>query len=60
VLQDALVGIMEQGQLLGASCISLALSAPVMQHVYENMGYFALRIVLRPSDVSGLFAQIPG
>jgi len=52
VFQDALVDLMEQGRLLGASCTSLTLSDPFMQRVYDNMDFFSSRIVLRPQEIS--------
>ncbi len=52
VFQDALVDLMEHGRLLGASATSLTLSEPQMKRVYENMDFFAPRIVLRPQELS--------
>lgn len=52
VFQDALVDLMVNGRLLGASATSLTLSDPQMQRVYENMDFFAPRIVLRPQELS--------
>ena len=52
VLQDALVDLMERGQLLGASCTSLTLSEGVLQRVYDNMDFFTPRLVLRPQEIS--------
>jgi len=52
VFQDALVGLMEQNKLLGASTTSLTLSPKVMQHVYDNMDFFCDKIVLRPQELS--------
>ena len=52
VFQDALVTLMEEGRLLGASATSLTLTDPALQRVYENMDYFIQRIVLRPQELS--------
>ncbi len=52
VFQDALVDLMEQGRLLGASATSLTLSEPQLKRVYDNMRFFAPRIVLRPQELS--------
>ena len=52
VFQDALVDLMEQKRLLGASTTALTLSEDKIQRVYDNMDYFAPRIVLRPQELS--------
>lgn len=52
VFQDSLVELMEEGKLTGASTTSLTLSPAKLQHVYENMDFFAPRIVLRPQELS--------
>ncbi|MBK8480903.1 MAG: succinate CoA transferase [Proteobacteria bacterium] len=52
VFQDALVGLMRQGKLLGASSTSLTLSEPRLQEVYGDMGFFGPRVVLRPQELS--------
>ena len=52
VFQDALVDLMESGKLLGASTTSLTLSEEQMSRVYDNMDYYASRIVLRPQELS--------
>ncbi|HYO24525.1 MAG TPA: succinate CoA transferase [Lacipirellulaceae bacterium] len=52
VFQDALVDLMETGRLRGASATSLTLSAPQLARVYDNMEFFASRIVLRPQELS--------
>ncbi|MCG8341818.1 MAG: hypothetical protein MI684_03170, partial [Chlorobiales bacterium] len=52
VFQDALVDLMESGKLLGASTTSLTLSEPQIKRVYDNMDYYASRIVLRPQELS--------
>jgi propionyl-CoA:succinyl-CoA transferase len=52
VFQDALVALMEEGKLLGASCTSLVLSPERVTHLNERMGFFAPRIVLRSQEIS--------
>jgi len=52
VFQDALVDLMVNRRLVGASATSLTLSEPQMKRVYENMDFFAPRIVLRPQELS--------
>ncbi len=43
---------MEAGRLRGASATSLTLSEPQLERVYDNMDFFAPRIVLRPQELS--------
>jgi propionyl-CoA:succinyl-CoA transferase len=52
VLQDAMIDLMVQGRLLGASTCSLTLSDAQMQRVYGEMSFFAPKIVLRPQELS--------
>jgi acetyl-CoA hydrolase len=52
VFQDALVDLMEAGRLRGASTTALTLSEPLIDRVYDNMDFFAPRIVLRPQELS--------
>lgn len=52
VFQDALVALMQQGKLLGASSTSLTLSEPRLQQVYADMNFFGPRVVLRPQELS--------
>jgi acyl-CoA hydrolase len=52
VFQDALVDLMAAGRLRGASTTSLTLSEPKLALVYDNMDFFAPKIVLRPQELS--------
>ncbi|MEW5784640.1 MAG: succinate CoA transferase [Bacillota bacterium] len=52
VFQDSLVNLMEHGKLMGASACSLSISDDNLQHIYDNMDFFAPRIVLRPQELS--------
>ena len=52
VFQDACVGLMESGRMKGASSTALTLTAPQLERIYDNMDFFAPRIVLRPMELS--------
>lgn len=50
VFQDALVDLMLNDRLLGASTTSLTLSEPKAQQVFDAMDFFSRRIVLRSQE----------
>ncbi len=52
VLQDSQIELMRAGKLRGASTSALALSDACMRRVYEDMDFFAPRIVLRPQELA--------
>jgi propionyl-CoA:succinyl-CoA transferase len=52
VFQDTLIDLMEQGKLVAASATSLTVSPERLSHIYDNMGFFAPRIVLRPQELA--------
>jgi propionyl-CoA:succinyl-CoA transferase len=52
VFQDALVDLMYDQRLLGASTTSLTLSDLQMQRVFDDMNFFGKRVVLRPQELS--------
>lgn len=52
VFQDALVDLMYQGRLLGASTAALTLSEPQMQRVFADMDFFGSRVVMRSQELS--------
>ena len=52
VVQDALIDLMESGKILGASTCSLTVTEKTLQRIYQNMDFFARRIVLRPQELS--------
>ncbi len=52
VFQDSLVDLMEAGKLTGASTTSLTLTPESLQRIYDNMDFYAPRIVLRPQEIS--------
>ncbi|MEM9789318.1 MAG: succinate CoA transferase [Planctomycetota bacterium] len=52
VFQDALVDLMLNGTLTGASTTALTLSDEQIARVYDDMDFFAPKIVLRPQELS--------
>lgn len=52
VFQDSLVDLMEKGKLEGASATSLTVTTQSLRRIYDNMDFFAPRIVLRPQELS--------
>lgn len=52
VFQDSLVDLMLSGRLTGASTTSLTLTKEFLARIYDNMDFFAPRIVLRPQELS--------
>lgn len=52
VYQDALVDLMEKGRLTAASATALTVTTEVLRRMYDNMDFFAPRIVLRPQEIS--------
>jgi acetyl-CoA hydrolase len=61
VFQDACVDLMESGRLVGASSTALTVTPPQLRRIYDNMDFYAPRIVLRPMEISnnpGLARQL--
>ena len=52
VIQDAVVGLMENGRCKFASGCSLTLSEKAMQEVYAHLDFFRDKVVLRPQELS--------
>lgn len=52
VFQESLVDLLEQGHLLGVSATCLTVTTEVLKRIYDNMDFFAPRIVLRPQELS--------
>ncbi len=52
VLQDAQIDVMRSGKLTGASTSAITLSDPVMKSMFEDMDFFAPRVVIRPQEIS--------
>jgi acyl-CoA hydrolase len=52
VFQDAMVDLMFEQKLLGASATSLTITSAKLQQLIDNIDFFATRIVLRPQEIS--------
>jgi succinate CoA transferase len=52
VFQDAMVDLMLDEELIGASATSLTISSHKLKQIIDNMDFFAPRIVLRPQEIS--------
>lgn len=52
VFQDALVDLIAQGKLKGASATSLTLTDPQLGRLREDLDFFGPRVVLRPQELS--------
>lgn len=52
VLQDAIVPLLEEEKILGVSASGLTVSPVSLKRIYDNMDFFANRIVLRPQEIS--------
>lgn len=52
VLQESVVHLLETGKISGASASSLTVSNSSLQKIFDNMDFFASRIVLRPQEIS--------
>lgn len=52
VIQDAVIGLMKEGQCKFASGCSLTLSKEVLNDVYSNLDFFKDKVVLRPQEIS--------
>ncbi len=52
VMQDAMVDLMLQKKLLGASSCALTISSKKLRQITENMDFFGSHIVLRPQEYS--------
>ncbi len=52
VFQDAMVDLMAQEKLLGASAASLTITREKLQTITDDMDFFAPKIVLRPQEIS--------
>ena len=52
VLQDAMLDLIADGTILGASACSLTLTNDKLQFLYDHFDDFADRIVLRPQEIS--------
>lgn len=52
VLQDSVMGLLENGRCRFASTSALTLSPEQMRHFTDNLAFFKKKIVLRPQEVS--------
>jgi len=52
VIQDAVIGLMEENRVKFASGCSLTVSTPTLEKIYGNLGFFKEKIVLRPQEIS--------
>ena len=52
VFQNAMVELMEDGKLLGASATSLTVTPDKLKQIIDNMDFFSRHIVLRPQEFS--------
>lgn len=52
VLQDAVLELMDEGKILGASTTALTLTDPAMSRLSSDVDRYAARVVLRPQEVS--------
>ena len=52
VFQDAMVDLIVDGKLLGASATALTITSEKLRQVMERIDFFARHIVLRPQEIS--------
>lgn len=52
VIQDAVIEVMEEGNISFASGCSLTVSNDVLHQFYNDLDYFKKKLVLRPSEIS--------
>ncbi|MDD4032780.1 MAG: acetyl-CoA hydrolase/transferase family protein [Bacteroidales bacterium] len=52
VIQDAVIGLIEEGNCSFASGCSLTISNPLVEKVYSNLPFFKEKVVLRPQEIS--------
>lgn len=52
VLQDAVFDLLDSGKAIFASGSAITLSAPYMERIYNDLGRYSDRLVLRPQEIS--------
>jgi acyl-CoA hydrolase len=52
VIQDSVIGLMEQGRVKFASGCSLTLSRHALEKVYADLEHYKKQIILRPQEIS--------
>ncbi|MCD8287824.1 MAG: acetyl-CoA hydrolase, partial [Porphyromonadaceae bacterium] len=52
VIQDSVIGLLEEGRCTFASGCSLTVSDKMMEEVFRNLDFFRNKVVLRPGEIS--------
>ncbi|MBQ9412365.1 MAG: succinate CoA transferase [Oscillospiraceae bacterium] len=52
VIQNSALELIRDGVIAGASCTSLSLSENAQRELFDNIGFYRDRVVLRPQEVS--------
>ncbi len=52
VIQDSVVGLMDEGRIKFASGCSLTIGADKLQHIMDHIDFFRDKLVLRPQEIS--------
>lgn len=52
VIQDAVIGLMKEGNVSFASGCSLTVTNDVLNDIYANMDFFKDKLILRPQEIS--------
>ncbi len=52
VIQDSVIGLMQEGRINFASGCSLTVCSDVLKNIYSDLDFFRKRIVLRPQEIS--------
>lgn len=52
VIQDSVIGLLKSGKVRFASGVSLTVTDPVLQTVYDDLNFFRSRLLLRPQEIA--------
>lgn len=52
VIQDSVIGLVEQDKCSFVSGVSLTVTDPVLQGMYDNLDFFRGRLLLRPQEIA--------
>jgi acyl-CoA hydrolase len=52
VIQDAVIGLMKEGNVKFASGCSLTVTTEILDDIYANMEFFKDKLILRPQEIS--------
>ncbi|MDL2241322.1 succinate CoA transferase [Bacteroidales bacterium OttesenSCG-928-L03] len=52
VIQDSVIGLMQEGRVKFASGSSLTVSTPTLEKIYEDIEFFKDKLLLRPQEIS--------